>query len=330
MQAKTIHRNATRQQATIFSQIKSAQLLSHHYDYVRQELTEFDCIENNYREYPKATLTQHSEHEFTLSINSQNWINFSTKEVETIVPATTEVTQETVEAIAPVESTSVEEVKPVATEVNNEQPTEPAKEVESLELQLASELKSMQDYSDKAEELTAKLEKLQAALNNKINEARQSAAKSAVKATKLKHEIAVAQKKKDQDEKPKAKLLRVKLSRFEGLKHECKSAIAANWESANRMLRAWAETAPNDGSYHKCQVKVSFSDGDSLEMRLDLVQQDSYSLHLPRTIKEHIAFRTGDACPDHMPRAKYENYLKTFKVDTVGYKRLFDTWDLPA
>lgn len=84
MQPKIICRNATTQQADIFSRIKSAQSFDCRYNHAGRKFTNFDCIKTYYKECPNATLIQHSEHEFTLQINSQVWINFSTEQVETI------------------------------------------------------------------------------------------------------------------------------------------------------------------------------------------------------------------------------------------------------
>jgi len=33
-------------------------------------------------------------------------------------------------------------------------------------------------------------------------------------------------------------------------------------EDANRVIRGWATTAPKDGSYHKVDFKVTWSDGE--------------------------------------------------------------------
>lgn len=47
----------------------------------------------------------------------------------------------------------------------------------------------------------------------------------------------------------------ITLIRVEGESHECDQPVTvASWEEADKLLYRWSESAPKDGSYHKCDL----------------------------------------------------------------------------
>ena len=88
--------------------------------------------------------------------------------------------------------------------------------------------------------------------------------------------------------------VKVEIRRAEGRADEC-----TDWKSfttfrnANLLLGLWARTAPNDGSYHKCDFRVAYADGE-YEGRYDLTQDDAHGTGLlERHMREHVTFSAG-------------------------------------
>lgn len=72
------------------------------------------------------------------------------------------------------------------------------------------------------------------------------------------------------------------LHRAEGEIGPDSTATVATWAEAESVLRGWSHTAPEDGSYHKCDFKITYEDGQVYDGRYDLTQ--------PRdvTLEEHV------------------------------------------
>jgi hypothetical protein len=113
MQAKLIRRNATRQQAAIFAQIKSAKyVVTHGWQSQETILENLSLLPRIYAENGLAMLCQISEFEYEIAIDANERYILSTQK-EAIAPVateeTTQATEEIKEAIASAASTSAEE-----------------------------------------------------------------------------------------------------------------------------------------------------------------------------------------------------------------------------
>ena len=122
------------------------------------------------------------------------------------------------------------------------------------------------------------------------------------------------------------------LSRAEGWHDECSSITLSNspelWQRANLVLMAWSYTAPRDGSYHKCDFKVTYEDGETYEGRFDLVH---FSIELPNFSKhvcEFVEFHAGrcpeNQLPEHMQNGVYAEWLAnewTQKIEDLNQRR---------
>jgi len=106
------------------------------------------------------------------------------------------------------------------------------------------------------------------------------------------------------------------LSRAEGRTQEIEQRTVSSVEAADEQLQRWAHTAPKDGSYHKTDFKVTWSDDETYEGRYDL-QFDDYKKNnlLGSHIQQHMAFIGGLVCPERMSREQYDAYLKQFGYD---------------
>jgi len=66
------------------------------------------------------------------------------------------------------------------------------------------------------------------------------------------------------------RIVRIDFNRAEGYHHECGPRAFFSWEDFNNRVRRAALTAPADGSYHKCDVRITWVDGSEWSYRLDL------------------------------------------------------------
>lgn len=185
MQAKLIRRNATRQQSTIFGQIKSAKcVVAYDWESKESAVNDLNHLPEIYAGNRNALLLQVSEDEYQLVINEDKRYILSTKE-EAIAPSTTEettqVAQEIEDAIAPAESTPVEE--PMQPKANQKPATLKGLETElcftELELKDCEEkidstkgfIKMLKNSEGKTDDMEGKMTQLQARLQHLQNEA---------------------------------------------------------------------------------------------------------------------------------------------------------------
>jgi hypothetical protein len=110
----------------------------------------------------------------------------------------------------------------------------------------------------------------------------------------------------------KFKMSKIEIARGEGPSAECgKTATVLTWAGSDRVIQQWAKTAPgpNQG-YDKCDFIVTWENGETYTGRFDMRQHDTgYSNHLPRHIRNLVAFYAGLEKPDHMTPAQYRQFL---------------------
>ena len=87
--------------------------------------------------------------------------------------------------------------------------------------------------------------------------------------------------------KTKTKALAITITRAEGPKALCKTVFLKGedcWQRATQTLIAWATTAPDDGSYHKCDFTIQYPDGN-YDGRYDLSRRLNTDA---QTIEAHV------------------------------------------
>lgn len=89
---------------------------------------------------------------------------------------------------------------------------------------------------------------------------------------------------------------------------------ARAWEYAQSILQEWSRSAPEHGGCHKCDIVVTFKDGDEYAAQYDLKRTGSLSVgeHIQRS----MSFYAGTRCPAHMTPQQYISYLATLPADT--------------
>ena len=96
------------------------------------------------------------------------------------------------------------------------------------------------------------------------------------------------------------RIVRIDFRRAEGYTHECGPRAFFSWEDFNNRVRRAALTAPADGSYHKCDVRITWADGSTWTFRLDLTAVHGVMAR-PATDEAYcsLVFFRGDlAAPD--------------------------------
>lgn len=105
------------------------------------------------------------------------------------------------------------------------------------------------------------------------------------------------------------KATKIKLTRAEGRPHECVSVtIECNghgtgdvFYASDQVLSAWAQTAPDNGGYDKCDFCVEYEDNETYEGRFDLVREDMGRFSkLGEHMRRFLGFLCGRYRPDHL------------------------------
>lgn len=103
---------------------------------------------------------------------------------------------------------------------------------------------------------------------------------------------------------PKRRVLKVIVERAEGLQRECVKRELKDVVEADAWLFVNSRTAPVDGSYHKCDVVVFFTDGIEHKIRFDLERSFSPG-HLLAELKRQAGFYSGKWRPAHLSPAQH-------------------------
>lgn len=103
---------------------------------------------------------------------------------------------------------------------------------------------------------------------------------------------------------PKRRVLKVIVERAEGWAHECVKVELKGIVEADAHLFVSSRTAPEDGSYHKCDVLVEFTDGIMHGIRFDL-ERSFKPGDLVEALKREAAFYSGRWRPDHLSPAQH-------------------------
>lgn len=104
--------------------------------------------------------------------------------------------------------------------------------------------------------------------------------------------------------------LSITLTRAEGPSSECGQPVTvASFEAADKVLRAWSETAPAKGGYDKCDFLITWADGGTYDGRYDLKHHSAEPASLTAHMIDQAEFFTGKFCPAHMSREKYSGLM---------------------
>lgn len=99
------------------------------------------------------------------------------------------------------------------------------------------------------------------------------------------------------------------VERAEGPTELCKSYTFSNVPSAEAYLRKGAYTAPATGGYDKHDFKITFSDGDTYEGRIDLERKHVAGYSIRDHVIGYMKFLAGERKPAHMTEREYQSFL---------------------
>ena len=133
----------------------------------------------------------------------------------------------------------------------------------------------------------------------------------------------------------KIKAVSIWLNRAEGPTDECGQVEFSDvnvWQRADMMLRAWSETAPQDGRYHKTDFKVTYADGETYTGRLDMkhwsVQVPSVAGHMRSFVTFHAGRVPEAELPAHMKEGRYAQFLARIKDDVESFANFLDQYEI--
>lgn len=118
------------------------------------------------------------------------------------------------------------------------------------------------------------------------------------------------------------------VERAEGLIEECTAHTYEGedaWTNAEARMRFWARTAPDKGGYDKCDIKVTWQDGDTYTGRFDLCRngEDNEGNF---SVREHVLrglrFASGAWRPAHMDQKTYDMILRRDPARTEETRRM--------
>lgn len=103
------------------------------------------------------------------------------------------------------------------------------------------------------------------------------------------------------------RVVRIDFNRAEGYHHECGPHAFFSWEDLNNRVRRAALTAPADGSYHKCDVRITWADGSTWSYRLDLTAEHAVMARpaSDEAYQSLVFFRGDLATPDGEDPTRY-------------------------
>lgn len=298
--SRLIDRNATHQLESIFSQVKLAKVFKPNRGFVPFEFESLIWLQEEYSQSsPLAGLFQERENIYYLTMDNQDQYLFFTEETEQVKAAFAPSKRIEVEPAAPEQSDAIAPATQTPEIIAEDAiaSSQSQSNLTNLENELALAQAELSEHCNKIAEIGAKIKRLQSEVNSARN-----------------------------GEKARATI--IKLERVEGRHDECRIETATDWKAADLILRKWTLTAP-DKACDKCNIWIDFANGESFKMRFDLQQRHSFQVSLAAELKRELEFMSG-ICPTHMTQKDYDSYLEFCKIDTARYKRLMDSWEIPA
>lgn len=124
------------------------------------------------------------------------------------------------------------------------------------------------------------------------------------------------------ERKEKIRVSEVTLKRLEGNVHKdsFEPVVLKSFDEADRMLRQWAETAPDDGCYFEIEYEVRFEDGETLGGTYQLIREDVKVVDLRGHLRDAIRSRAG-LDRSWMTEEGYRAYLARREKEGPGFTR---------
>lgn len=112
----------------------------------------------------------------------------------------------------------------------------------------------------------------------------------------------------------------ITFKRAEGAASECTTHAFVSFEVVDAHVREAARSAPDDGSYHKCDVTVAWLDGVTWSFRFDMTYSHHAMVHpLTNDFRLDLAWHTGImAAADGADTATYARKLREFDETYPG------------
>lgn len=101
----------------------------------------------------------------------------------------------------------------------------------------------------------------------------------------------------------------VRINRAEGYAPDCGPRTFTTITQAEGFLRVAARTAPATGGYDKCDFKITFSDGNTYEGRIDLQRVHTAGYSIGQHVIGFLEFISGMRRPAHLSEDRYRAYL---------------------
>lgn len=103
----------------------------------------------------------------------------------------------------------------------------------------------------------------------------------------------------------------IEFNRAEGLHDECGWRTFYSWSSLHAFVMAAARTAPADGTVHKCDVAVKWTDGTSFKFRFELTNAHAFSTtSVIDEMRFKLSFYAGRERPLHLTETQYRAMLQ--------------------
>ena len=107
----------------------------------------------------------------------------------------------------------------------------------------------------------------------------------------------------------------ISLMRTEG---QLATSKATTFASANRVLRAWARTAPASGGYDKVRVEIHWANGTKYAYRLDLTHPSTgKEVNIEQDVSRDVDFALGRLRHPKWSDAQHENAMRRLREQGV-------------
>lgn len=119
---------------------------------------------------------------------------------------------------------------------------------------------------------------------------------------------------------------RIEFQQAEGPVSECRLRSFFSWNDVNAHVNQVARTAPADGSYYKCDVRVEWQDGTQRYVRFDMTREHATQpTPVSDEFRTNALFYSGRVCPDRMSMNDYVAFIDNFPDHvTENAKKLLD------
>lgn len=134
--------------------------------------------------------------------------------------------------------------------------------------------------------------------------------------------------------------IKIVFRRAEGRSHELGEYTFEGptcWDDCERHIFSARRTAPAQGGYDKCDVKITFAPdatGDSFtySLRYDMAHPDrtGYGDTLAKHVSSSWLFYSLRYTPAHLTRERHEQLIENLRIDTAVWGRLIDTYVVPG